>query len=124
MVSGGARISRTDLSRRVAVGTNDGKDYPSLVEALPPGVHCLIVTDEANATEARRVAEPGALVSFDAAVPISLLRHLYRAASVQVIPLRDVRFSSGQTVLLENFAAGARSSPRMCPRSRITCARM
>lgn len=90
----------------LAVGTNEGKDYPTLVQALPAGVSCLIVTDEPNANAARAAAMPGASLAFDAAVPIARLRHLYRAASVQVIPLHDVAFSSGQTVLLENFASG------------------
>jgi glycosyltransferase involved in cell wall biosynthesis len=40
------------------------------------------------------------------AVPIRRLRELYRAATVQVIPLHERPYSSGQTVLLENMAAG------------------
>jgi glycosyltransferase involved in cell wall biosynthesis len=41
-------------------------------------------------------------------VPISELRREYAAAKVCVIPLHDVKYSSGQTILLEMLASGAR----------------
>lgn len=87
----------------LAVGTNAGKDYPTLVRALPDGLHCTIITDDEN----RRAAEPHVGekdVTFLSNVPITRLRQLYAEARVVVIPLRPVAFSSGQTVLLENLA--------------------
>ncbi len=43
-----ARPKRWDV---VAAGTNEGKDYPTLLRALQPGETCLIVTDARNAAE-------------------------------------------------------------------------
>lgn len=89
----------------ISAGTNEGKDFPTLVAALDPSAVCLIVTDEDNAAKA--AATPtDADVRIDHDVPIEQLRELYLSARKIVIPLRDVAFSSGQTVLLENLALG------------------
>lgn len=90
----------------LAVGTNLGKDFPTLIRALPEGVACTVVTDEAN----RRACADhlaGKEVTFLADLPIRRLRRMYAQAGVVVLPLRDVDFSSGQTVLLENLAMGS-----------------
>lgn len=89
----------------VAVGTNAGKDYPTLVQALPPGASCLVVTDSYNAEQARSVRTAGDL-TIDHDVAIVSIRERYAAARRIVVPLRDVDFSSGQTVLLETLAMG------------------
>ncbi|GAB3067101.1 hypothetical protein GCM10027053_33260 [Intrasporangium mesophilum] len=92
----------------LSVGTNDGKDFPTLVAALDDRLDrttCVIVTDPANRAAAQRV--PGAeRVEFRSDVPIVDLRRLYAAARTLVIPLRESSVSSGQTVLLENLAMG------------------
>ncbi len=89
----------------VAVGTNDGKDYPTLMRALPDSWHCLIVTDAPNAAQVRSTPTR-ADVTLDHDVPIFQLRDHYAAARRHVIPLRPVPYSSGQTVLLENLSMG------------------
>ena len=89
----------------VAVGTNACKDFPTLVRALQPGTHCLIVTDDYNAAQV--LATPtGADVVLKQDMPITQLREEYAAARKVVIPLRDGPVSSGQTVLLEAMAMG------------------
>jgi glycosyltransferase involved in cell wall biosynthesis len=92
----------------LAVGTNAGKDYATLVRALPVGVTCTIVTDPDNERQAREHLPPHGTtdVRFRRDVPITELRDLYRTAGVVVLPLHESEFSSGQTVLLENLAVG------------------
>jgi glycosyltransferase involved in cell wall biosynthesis len=87
----------------VAVGTNQGKDFPTLVQALPPRWRCFIVTDEPNAVQVRSTPS-AAQVTLDHDVPIVELRDHYAAARRQVIPLHPVSYSSGQTVLLESLS--------------------
>jgi glycosyltransferase involved in cell wall biosynthesis len=89
----------------VAVGTNDGKDYPTLMRALPDSWNCLIVTDAPNAAQVRSTPTQ-ADVTLDHDVPIFQLRDHYASARRHVIPLRPVPYSSGQTVLLENLSMG------------------
>lgn len=99
---------RTDVVRQdyvLAVGTNEGKDYPTLVRALPPGERLVVVTDEHNIRRARAAME-GHDITFRSHVPITDLREMYHECRVMVLPLRDVGISTGQTVLLENLAAG------------------
>ena len=94
----------------LSVGTNAGKDYPTLVRALEAGTACTIVTDPWN--RERALAALAALgdarpdLDFRADVPIEALRDLYARAEVVVLPLRESEVSSGQTVLLENLATG------------------
>ena len=90
----------------LAVGTNEGKDFGTLVRAMPPGVPLLVVTDASNAEVISLTKPSNPLVTVAHAVPIRRLRELYRAATVQVIPLHERPYSSGQTVLLENMASG------------------
>lgn len=91
----------------LSVGTNAGKDFVTLIRALPDQASCLIITDEQSRRRAIAAAQARE-VEFDSDVPIARLRELYAAAGVVVIPLHDVPFSSGQTVLLENMAMGRR----------------
>ena len=93
------RDSRTVLS----VGTNEGKDFPTLLGALPDDADVVIVTDEVNAEIVRRLAPE---VEPRSHVPIEELRDLYRSTTLLVLPLREAQQSSGQTVLLENMACG------------------
>jgi len=90
---------------RLSVGTNAGKDYPTLMAALRPGEQLVVVTDAWNRSQARESAD-GLDVSFRSDVPITELRELYARADVMVLPLRESEMSSGQTVLLENLALG------------------
>jgi glycosyltransferase involved in cell wall biosynthesis len=89
----------------IAVGTNQGKDFPTLVRALPENWRCYIVTDEPNAAQVRSTPS-SAQITLDHDVPILQLRDHYASARRHVIPLRPVLFSSGQTVLLENLSMG------------------
>ncbi|WP_323100552.1 glycosyltransferase family 4 protein [Intrasporangium sp. YIM S08009] len=95
----------------LSVGTNGGKDYPTLVRALGSGVSCTVVTDpwnreQAAAALAQLDAGQRPDVEFRADVPIGVLRDLYARAEVVALPLRESAVSSGQTVLLENLATG------------------
>ena len=90
----------------LSVGTNEGKDFVSLLKAWPKGERLLIVTDAYNAEIARQHLEPGASIEILQAVPIERLRTFYREAKLHVIPLANVRLGSGHTVLLENMAMG------------------
>jgi glycosyltransferase involved in cell wall biosynthesis len=89
----------------LSVGTNEGKDFPTLLAALTFGERCLIVTDALNREKILRCSTAG-ILKLDNDVPITRLRELYGSARRQVIPLRDVEVSSGQTVFLENLAMG------------------
>jgi glycosyltransferase involved in cell wall biosynthesis len=96
-----------DMGRFVlSVGTNEGKDFATLMRAMPPGRALRVVTDAGNAEVIARSGRPDVPVTVESAVPIIRLRELYRAAPVHVIPLREAQTSSGQTVLLENMALG------------------
>jgi glycosyltransferase involved in cell wall biosynthesis len=90
----------------VSVGSNEGKDFPTLVSSLPVGSRCLIVTSVSNQEAALATPTEGTLVVEPFYVAIHELRTLYASGGYQVIPLRDVLYSSGQTVLLENLAMG------------------
>lgn len=90
----------------ISAGTNDGKDFPTLICALPSDLRLTIVTDSLNAALAKQAIREGQQISFWHDVPITKLREMYRHATLHVIPLRESEFSSGQTVLLENMALG------------------
>ena len=90
----------------LSVGTNEGKDFATLMRAMPSGRALRVVTDALNAEIIARSARPDVSVAVESAVPIIRLRELYRTASVHVIPLHESPISSGQTVLLENMALG------------------
>jgi glycosyltransferase involved in cell wall biosynthesis len=90
----------------LAVGTNDGKDFLTLLEALPLGVRLVVVTDSYNARKVRSHPCFGGLVEVMEAVSAEALRELYRDAAVVVIPLADTPHGSGHTVLLETMSMG------------------
>jgi glycosyltransferase involved in cell wall biosynthesis len=90
----------------LAVGTNDGKDFETLLEALPLGVRLVVVTDAYNAGKVRRHACFGGSVELMEAVSAERLRELYRRSAVVVIPLADTPHGSGHTVLLETMSMG------------------
>lgn len=90
----------------LAVGTNDGKDFETLLEALPLGVRLIVVTDSYNARKVRAHCCFGGLVEVKEAVPARDLRELYLRAAVVVVPLADTPHGSGHTVLLETMAMG------------------
>ncbi len=90
----------------LSVGSNYGKDFETLLAALPHGIRLVIVTDETSARHAASLVKPDQKVEISTAVPIEKLRELYRNATLMVIPLHDMRVSLGQTVLLENMAMG------------------
>ncbi len=90
----------------LAVGTNDGKDFETLLEAWPLGERLVIVTDSYNARLIRRHRCFGHGVEVHESVPMPELCALYRAAKLVIIPLRDSSHGSGHTVLVENMALG------------------
>ena len=89
----------------LSVGTNEGKDFLTLMEALWPSSKCLVVTDDWNAGLVRSSPHRRD-VTIRQHVPIRELRVLYGTARVVALPLRERNQSSGQTVLLENLAMG------------------
>jgi glycosyltransferase involved in cell wall biosynthesis len=101
------RPRETPRDRSVlSVGTNEGKDFPTLLSALPEDVPCTIVTDAPNVAVCREHGY-GDNVTLRQAVPITVLRDMYAAAGVVVFPLHEATFSSGQTVMLENALMGS-----------------
>jgi glycosyltransferase involved in cell wall biosynthesis len=90
----------------LSVGTNNGKDFATLVKALPQHIKLIVVTDDYNAQIVKENASPHAQIEIRQAVPISELKQLYSAAKMHIIPIREMHFSSGQTVLLENMSLG------------------
>ena len=90
----------------LSVGTNDGKDFATLVQALPERIKLVIVTDGYNANLIKENYSPGPQIEVRQAIPIQELKRLYEAARMHIIPIREMRFSSGQTTLLENMALG------------------
>ena len=90
----------------LAVGTNDGKDFETLLEALPLGRRLVVVTDSFNARKVRCHPCFGGLVDVMENVPAEALRVLYLDAAVVVIPLADTTHGSGHTVLLETMSMG------------------
>ena len=90
----------------LSVGTNDGKDFETLMEALPLGVRLIVVTDAYNASKIKDHPFYGASVEVKEAVSAVALRDLYLTAAVVVIPLADTPHGSGHTVLLETMSMG------------------
>jgi hypothetical protein len=90
----------------IAVGTNDGKDFETLLEAWPLGERLIIVTDSYNARLIRMHRCFGHGIEVYESVPMPQLCRLYQAAKVVVIPLKDSSHGSGHTVLVENMALG------------------
>ncbi|MBC8125873.1 MAG: glycosyltransferase family 4 protein [Gloeobacteraceae cyanobacterium ES-bin-144] len=90
----------------LSAGTNEGRDYPTLLKAFPPEEKLIIVTDPHNAAIVKKHAGSGMRVQVLQAVPISELKALYQNARVMINPLREIEYCSGHTVLLENMALG------------------
>lgn len=90
----------------LAAGTNEGRDYPTLLKAFPKEESLIIVTDSFNAAIIKDQVESGMRVQVLQAVPIGELKALYQRARVIVNPLREIEYCSGHTVLLENMALG------------------
>lgn len=90
----------------LAAGTNEGRDYPALLSALPDGERLIIVTDHQNAAIIEQHRRPGMRVEVLQAVPIMELKALYEKAKVVINPLVETEYCSGHTVLLENMALG------------------
>jgi len=90
----------------LAVGTNEGKDYGTLIEALPNHIKLTVVTDQHNAGVIAKHTRPEQQIEVRFNVPIFELKKLYEQATFLVIPLHESKVSSGQTVLLENMALG------------------
>lgn len=90
----------------LSAGTNEGRDYPTLLKALPRGQKLLIVTDPYNAAIVEKHREPGMQVEVRQAVPIAQLKELYQRARAIINPIGEVDFASGHTILLENMSLG------------------
>jgi glycosyltransferase involved in cell wall biosynthesis len=91
----------------LSVGTNEGKDFATLIEALPQGAKLKIYTDEPNARAIEPLTRDNSNITVEfRGTAIRELRQLYGRARMMVLPLREARYSSGQTVLLENMAMG------------------
>lgn len=90
----------------LAVGTNDGKDFETLLEALPLGERLVVITDSFNASKIRAHELFGQGVQIYQNVPAQQLLQWCRRAQVVVVPLANSPHGSGHTVLLENMALG------------------
>jgi len=90
----------------LSAGTNEGRDYPTLLKAFPKEEKLLIVTDPYNAAIVEKAKEPGQNVEVKQAVPISELKALYENARAIINPIGEVDFASGHTILLENMSLG------------------
>lgn len=90
----------------LAVGTNEGKDYETLLEALPLGERLVVVTDNYNARLISAHRCFGLGVEVLTRVPYQKLLSLYRDAELVVIPLHDRLYGSGHTVFLETLSLG------------------
>jgi glycosyltransferase involved in cell wall biosynthesis len=95
----------------LCTGTNVGRDYVTFIKAmlLLEGVRARIVCDQQN-LDVIHAAFPILPARFDLQVSTLSYRaitDLYQGASVGVVALHDVRFSTGQTTLLEMMASGA-----------------
>jgi glycosyltransferase involved in cell wall biosynthesis len=102
----GRAAEKAEKNFVLAVGTNDGKDFETLVEALPLGVRLVVVTDSFNARKVRNHPCFGGSIEVLQNVPAKQLRELYMEAAVVVIPLADTTHGSGHTVLLETMSMG------------------
>jgi glycosyltransferase involved in cell wall biosynthesis len=90
----------------LSAGTNEGRDYPTLLKAFPKGEKLLIVTDPYNAAIIEKHKQPGQQVEVRQAVPIDQLKQLYENAKAIINPIGQVEFASGHTILLENMSLG------------------
>jgi glycosyltransferase involved in cell wall biosynthesis len=104
------RTPRTPTHYVLSSGTNVGRDYVTFIKAmlLLEGAQARIVCDQRN-LDVIRVAFPNLPARFKfqlSTLPYREITHLYQRASVGVVSLHDVRFSTGQTTVLELMACG------------------
>ena len=90
----------------LSVGTTQGKDYGTLLAALPRTEKLVIVTDAYNAAIIASKIEPGMNVEVMQGVPIAKLKTMYQEAKVIINPLFDTAYGTGHTVVLENMVLG------------------
>ncbi len=90
----------------LAVGTNEAKDFPTLMKAFPKDEKLIIVTDPYNAAIVEKHREPGMPVEVLQAVPITRLKQMYQEAKLTINPLAETPYGSGHTVVLENMVLG------------------
>ena len=90
----------------LSAGTNEGRDYPTLLKAFPREEKLLIVTDPYNAAIIEKNKAPGQQVEVKQAIPIDQLKRLYENAKAIINPIGEVDFASGHTILLENMSLG------------------
>lgn len=92
----------------LSVGTNRGKDFKTLIEAVTGlAEKLLIVTDAENIAKIKKISSlPQNVELCLGNMPILELRNLYAGAKMMIVPVFDAPFSTGQTVLLENMALG------------------
>lgn len=88
----------------VAVGSDRGRDYPTLFEAVRgTGIRVDVYAGEGNIQGARLPDE----VNFRGRVPFDEYRDVVSGAGVVAIPTRELAYPTGQTVALEAGATGA-----------------
>ena len=90
----------------LSVGTTQGKDYATLLAALPSSERLVIVTDAYNAAIIAERIEPGMNVEVLQGIPIAKLKTMYQEAKVIINPLFDTAYGTGHTVVLENMVLG------------------
>ena len=87
----------------LAVGDDDGRDYGCLVEACRHTPYRLILRTDSKPPVPPDMADRVTLLG---RLSYSALRDLYDAASIVVVPLREVDHPSGITSLYEGMAMG------------------
>lgn len=90
----------------LAVGTNEAKDFPTLMRAFPRNEKLVIITDAYNAGIIEKAREPGMPVEVLQAIPITRIKRMYQEAKLLINPLTDTPYGSGHTVVLENMVLG------------------
>ena len=90
----------------LSVGTTQGKDYGTLLAALPSAERLVIVTDAYNAAIIAEKIKPGMKVEVLQGIPIAKLKTMYQEAKVIINPLFDTAYGTGHTVVLENMVLG------------------
>ena len=91
------------------------RDYGTLIEAcqgldvdlkIAADTAWKFSTDDASSERARAAAQASSRVEMRSWGSYLNLRDLYRLSTVVVVPLKDVAYASGQTVILEAMAMG------------------
>ena len=90
----------------LSVGTNEAKDFPTLMRAFPKNEKLIIVTDPYNAAIVEQHREPDMPVQVLQAIPITKLKRMYQEAKLTINPLTETPYGSGHTVVLENMVLG------------------